>query len=153
MAHLLQGPVNGPFTTTRRRFSHGALCLTRTRPSRGDQHLAVFGKGKPLRGLPREEQNFENWSKLSWSMAMVLAAASAFYFCHATWNKKLLGLDTSWTNRSARADLVVLISSTFFMSCWYVSNVSIIFDAPCLFLHHLLSVSLHFVAFLCIFRN
>jgi hypothetical protein len=36
---------------------------------------------------------------------------------------------------------------------WYVSNVSIIFDAPCLFLHHLLSVLLHFVAFLCIFRN
>jgi hypothetical protein len=36
---------------------------------------------------------------------------------------------------------------------WYVLNVSIIFDAPCLFLHHLLSVSLHFVAFLCIFRN
>jgi hypothetical protein len=36
---------------------------------------------------------------------------------------------------------------------WYVPNVSIIFDAPCLFLHHLLSVLLHFVAFLCIFRN
>jgi hypothetical protein len=36
---------------------------------------------------------------------------------------------------------------------WYVSNVSIIFDAPCLFLHHLLSVLLHFMAFLCIFRN
>jgi hypothetical protein len=36
---------------------------------------------------------------------------------------------------------------------WYISNVSIIFYAPCLFLHHLLSVSLHFVAFLCIFRN
>jgi hypothetical protein len=33
----------------------------------------------------------------------------------------------------------------------YVSNVSIIFDTPCLFLHHLLSVLLHFVAFLCIF--
>jgi hypothetical protein len=32
---------------------------------------------------------------------------------------------------------------------WYVSNVSIIFDAPCLFLHHLLSVLLHFVVFLC----
>jgi hypothetical protein len=31
---------------------------------------------------------------------------------------------------------------------WYVSNVSIIFYAPCLFSHHLLSVSLHFVAFL-----
>jgi hypothetical protein len=36
---------------------------------------------------------------------------------------------------------------------WYVSNVSIIFDAPCLFLHHLLCVLLHFMAFLCIFRN
>jgi hypothetical protein len=36
---------------------------------------------------------------------------------------------------------------------WYVSNVSIIFDAPCLFLHRLPIVSLHFVALLCIFRN
>jgi hypothetical protein len=36
---------------------------------------------------------------------------------------------------------------------WYVSNVPIIFDAPCLFLHHLFSVSLHFVAFLYIFWN
>jgi hypothetical protein len=36
---------------------------------------------------------------------------------------------------------------------WYVSNVSIIFYAPCLFLHHLPIVSLHLVAFLCIFRN
>jgi hypothetical protein len=36
---------------------------------------------------------------------------------------------------------------------WYVSNVSIIFDAPCLFIHHLLCVLLHFMAFLCIFWN
>jgi hypothetical protein len=36
---------------------------------------------------------------------------------------------------------------------WYVSNVSIIFDAPWLFIHHLLCVLLHFVVFLCIFRN
>jgi hypothetical protein len=36
---------------------------------------------------------------------------------------------------------------------WYISNVSIIFDAPCLFIYHLLCVLLHFVAFLCIFRN
>jgi hypothetical protein len=36
---------------------------------------------------------------------------------------------------------------------WYVWNVSIIFDAPCLFTHHLLCVLLHFVAFLCIFQN
>jgi hypothetical protein len=35
----------------------------------------------------------------------------------------------------------------------YVSNVSIIFDAPCLFLHQLLSILLHFMAFLCIFQN
>jgi hypothetical protein len=34
---------------------------------------------------------------------------------------------------------------------WYVPNVSIIFDAPCLFIHHFLCVLLHFVAFLCIF--
>jgi hypothetical protein len=36
---------------------------------------------------------------------------------------------------------------------WYVSNVSIIFDAPCLLIHHFLCVLLHFVVFLCIFRN
>jgi hypothetical protein len=36
---------------------------------------------------------------------------------------------------------------------WYVSNLSIIFDAPCLFLHHLPCVSLHFMAFLCDFWN
>jgi hypothetical protein len=36
---------------------------------------------------------------------------------------------------------------------WYVSNVSIIFYAPCLFIHHLLCILLHFVVFLCIFRN
>jgi hypothetical protein len=36
---------------------------------------------------------------------------------------------------------------------WYVSNVSIIIDAPCLFIHHFLCVLLHFMVFLCIFRN
>jgi hypothetical protein len=36
---------------------------------------------------------------------------------------------------------------------WYVSNVSIIFDDPSLFMHHLLCVLIYFVAFLCIFRN
>jgi hypothetical protein len=35
----------------------------------------------------------------------------------------------------------------FWCRYWYVSNISIIFDAPCLFLHHLLSVLLHFMAF------
>jgi hypothetical protein len=40
-----------------------------------------------------------------------------------------------------------------FTDAWYVSNVSIIFDAPWLFLHHLLSVSLHFMEFLYISLN
>jgi hypothetical protein len=40
-----------------------------------------------------------------------------------------------------------------YICSWYVSNVSIIFDAPCLFLHHLPNVSLHLVAFLYIFWN
>jgi hypothetical protein len=34
---------------------------------------------------------------------------------------------------------------------WYVSNVSITFDDPCLFIHHLFCVLLHFMVFLCIF--
>jgi hypothetical protein len=46
-----------------------------------------------------------------------------------------------------------VLCSQLAMRLWYVSNVSIIFDAPCLFLHHLPIVSLHLVAFLCIFRN
>jgi hypothetical protein len=36
---------------------------------------------------------------------------------------------------------------------WYVSNVSIIFDAPCLFYTMCFVFCLHFVAFLCDFRN
>jgi hypothetical protein len=36
---------------------------------------------------------------------------------------------------------------------WYVLNVFIIFDAPCLLIHHLFCVLLHFAVFLCIFRN
>jgi hypothetical protein len=39
------------------------------------------------------------------------------------------------------------------MTLWDVSNVSIIFYAPCLFLHHLPIVLLYFVALLCIFQN
>jgi hypothetical protein len=39
------------------------------------------------------------------------------------------------------------------IALWYISNVSIIFDAPCLFLHHLSCVLLHFMAFLCDFWN
>jgi hypothetical protein len=34
-----------------------------------------------------------------------------------------------------------------------MSHVSIIFDTPCLFMHHFICVLLHFVVFLCIFWN
>jgi hypothetical protein len=49
--------------------------------------------------------------------------------------------------------LNLVMKEQFSGASWYVSNVSIIFDAPCLFLHHLPIVSLHLVAFLYIFRN
>jgi hypothetical protein len=51
------------------------------------------------------------------------------------------------------ADLWHIGATLIELAAWYVSSVSIIFDVPCLFLHHLLSVLLHFVAFLCIFRD
>jgi hypothetical protein len=35
----------------------------------------------------------------------------------------------------------------------HVLDPTIIFYTPCLFMHHLLCVLLHFVVFLCIFRN
>jgi hypothetical protein len=54
-----------------------------------------------------------------------------------------------WRYGSSISTIALLDVAT----AWYVSNVSIIFDAPCLFLHHLPNVSLHFVALLCIFRN
>jgi hypothetical protein len=39
------------------------------------------------------------------------------------------------------------------LGTWYVANISIIFDAPCLFYTNCFMFCLHFVAFLCIFRN
>jgi hypothetical protein len=67
------------------------------------------------------------WSKLCWCMSP----------------KKLLFCYHLPTRGQARVKLG---------DAWYVSNVSIIFDAPCLFMYHLLCLLLHFVAFLCIFR-
>jgi hypothetical protein len=55
------------------------------------------------------------------------------------------------------SDLVISLHQGVFRALvyvgWYVSNVFIIFDAPCLFLYHLLYVLLHFMAFFCIFWN
>jgi hypothetical protein len=65
-------------------------------------------------------------------------------------------MQKSGTRRSfctLRPRLLHVVLDVFLIVCWYVSNVSIIFDAPCLFLHHLHIVSLHLVAFLWIFRN
>jgi hypothetical protein len=68
------------------------------------------------------------WSRLWWCMS-----PRKLFFCYH-----------SPTRGRARVKLG---------DAWYVSDVSIIFDAPCLFTHHLLCILLHFVAFLCIFWN
>jgi hypothetical protein len=56
-----------------------------------------------------------------------------------------------WFNKLMRYGVLPKSSNTLGVPYWYVSNVSIIFDALCLFMHHLPCVLLHFVAFLCIF--
>jgi hypothetical protein len=68
------------------------------------------------------------WSRLWWCMS-----PQKLFFCYHLPTRGRAGV------RLGRA--------------WYVSNVSIIFDAPCLFIYHLLCVLLHFVVFLCIFQN
>jgi hypothetical protein len=65
-------------------------------------------------------------------------------FCWCMWPKKLLFCYHLPTRGRAGVKLG---------DAWYVSNVFIIFYAPCLFMHHLLCVLLHFVVFLCIFWN
>jgi hypothetical protein len=69
-----------------------------------------------------------HWSRLWWCMS-----PQNLFFCYhlPTWGRAGVKLGDAW----------------------YVSNVSIIFDASCLFTHHLLWVLLHFVTFLCIFWN
>jgi hypothetical protein len=76
--------------------------------------------------------------------------ASTLHLCNQRWSSLRLGLLISPVNYCL---LDVCLDWVCQGTDWYVSNVSIIFDAPCLFLHHLLWVLLHFVAFLCIFRN
>jgi hypothetical protein len=69
-----------------------------------------------------------SWSRLWWCMS-----PKKLFFCYHLPTRGWVGIKLG--------------------DAWYVSNVSIIFDAPCLFTHHLLCVLLHFVAFLCIFWN
>jgi hypothetical protein len=68
------------------------------------------------------------WSRLWWCMS-----PQKLFFCYHLPTRGQAGLKLG--------------------DAWYVLNVFIIFDAPCLFIHHLFCVLLHFVAFLCIFRN
>jgi hypothetical protein len=56
----------------------------------------------------------------------------------------------NWAKHTWKSPITVELQKSchvFSIGGWYVSNVSIIFDAPCLFIHHLLCVLLHFVAF------
>jgi hypothetical protein len=68
------------------------------------------------------------WSRLCWCMS-----PQKLLFCYhlPTWGQARVKLGDAW----------------------YVSNVSIIFDAPCLFYTNCFVFCLHFVAFLCIFRT
>jgi hypothetical protein len=72
--------------------------------------------------------NLPRWSRLWWCMS-----PQKLFFCYHLPTRGWAGVKL--------------------VDAWYVSNVSIIFDASCLFIHHLLCVLLHFIAFLCIFRN
>jgi hypothetical protein len=68
------------------------------------------------------------WSRLCWCMS-----PQKLLFCYhlPTWGRAGVKLGDAW----------------------YVTNVSIIFDAACFFMHHLICVLLHFMAFLCILWN
>jgi hypothetical protein len=71
---------------------------------------------------------FHRWSRLWWCMS-----PQKLFFCYHLPTRGRAGVKLG--------------------DAWCISNVSIIFDAPCLFIHHLLCVLLHFVVFLCIFQN
>jgi hypothetical protein len=73
-------------------------------------------------------QCLNRWSRLWWCMS-----PQKLFFCYHLPTRGRVGVKLG--------------------DAWYVSNISIIFYAPCLFVHHLLCVLLHFVAFLCIFWN
>jgi hypothetical protein len=81
-----------------------------------------------LSSLIPELNALHSWSRLWWCMS-----SKKLFFCY-----HLPTLGRVWVKLG---------------DVWYVSNVSIIFDAPCLFTHNLLCVLLHFVTFLCIFQN
>jgi hypothetical protein len=68
------------------------------------------------------------WSRLWWCMS---PQKLFFYYHLPTWGRAGVKLGDAW----------------------YVSNVSIIFDAPCLFYTICFMFCSHFMAFLCDFRN
>jgi hypothetical protein len=73
-------------------------------------------------------QCLHRWSRLWWCMS-----PQKLYFCYHIPTRGRAGVKLG--------------------DAWYVSNVSIIFDAPCLFYTICFIFCLHLVAFLCDFRN
>jgi hypothetical protein len=69
------------------------------------------------------------WSRLCWCMSMLYIVWSRLCWCMSP--QKLLFCYHLPTRGRAGVKLG---------NAWYVSNISIIFDAPCLFIHHLLCV-------------
>jgi hypothetical protein len=75
------------------------------------------------------------------------------------WKSKLVSVISSIHNIKYVCDrllqLVESVGGNIFALLFQIIMIvaTIIFDAPCLFLHHLPCVLLHFVAFLCDFRN
>jgi hypothetical protein len=75
------------------------------------------------------------------------------------WAMVVCGKPTTWTRGETTQEHAHNQSTWDFLALWmrpgswYVTNVSIIFDAPCLFYTNCFVFWLHFMAFLCIFWN
>jgi hypothetical protein len=92
-------------------------------------------------------QQFTAWSALSRrfsSSAYTTTSVAATNAAASCWPASSSALRMASTT-SASLGKRAMASDT--------SQTYIIFNAPCLFMHHVLCVLLHFVAFLCIFQN
>jgi hypothetical protein len=109
-------------------------------------HVIFFGEIEEH--VKKSIGNATRWKRGSTMWAKSLAAWWGPLFPSWVW---LLLNSAPWTHLDLKPTIYTPLWCLH--DGWYVSNVSIIFDAPCLFIHHLLCVLLHFVALLCIFRN
>jgi hypothetical protein len=111
-----------------------------------------------MKHFPRKKLNVQkyncphdtcpSWKKKVRSLAIWLKALYGrqlgniyfFHFCFCcSWKRVILFVS------------YFCCSKKFCFSVWYVANIFIIFDAPCLFYTNCFMFCLHFVAFLCIF--